>query len=87
MSKNTVDSNCMNKNMLIVMFSTNPAKNNNNEQKRVNKNIFFLYLTEFERVTSGFYLALDPSAILAHLSIGIQFIKIGTKRNVKGDYS
>ena len=31
--------------------------------------------------------ALDPSAILAHLSIGIHYIKIGTKCNVKGDYS
>ena len=45
-------------------------------------------------MTSGFDLAfyssssaLDPSAIVAHLYIGIQYIKIGTKCNVKGDYS
>ena len=94
MCKSTVDGNCMTKKMLIVMFSTNPAKKK--MYKKINKNnyIFCLYLTGFKTVTSGFDLAfyssssaLDPSAILAHLYIGIQYIKIGKKCNVKGDYS
>ena len=58
MSKNTVDGNCMTKKMLIVMFSTNPAKGEKKIYqfiKKVNKKIFlFLYLTGFEPVTSGF---------------------------------
>ena len=76
LSKNTVDGNCMTKKMLIVMCSTNPEirekKYTNEYKKKINKKyiiIFFLYLTGFEPVTSGyFYLALysassalDPS--------------------------
>ena len=80
LSKNTVDGNCMTKKMLIVMCSTNPEirekKYTYEYKKKSIKNIllYFLYLTGFEPVTSGyFYLALysassalDPSAILAH---------------------
>ena len=66
MSKHTVDDNCMNEKMLIVMFSTKPAKGENihtMNKKKVNKNIFFLYLTGSLYSTSS---ALDPSAILTH---------------------
>ena len=58
MSKNTVDGNCMTKKMLKVMFSTYPSigeKNIPMIEKKVNKKYFyFLYLTGFKPVTSGF---------------------------------
>ena len=53
MSKNTVDGNCMTKNMLIVMLSTNPAigeKNIPMNKKRSIKNIFIFV---FDRVRTG----------------------------------
>ena len=61
MSKKPVDGNCMTKKMLIVMLSTNPEirekKYTNEYKKKINKKyIFFLDLTGFEPVTSGFFI-------------------------------
>ena len=73
------------------MLSTNPAigeKNIPMNKKRSIKNIFIFVFDKFEPVTSVFFYlalnsassALDPSAILAHWSIGLQNIKIQDTR-------